>query len=153
MTHSVITEEMKAAIGVESEPVVNEVEKGAIIKFAQAIGDQNPAFNNEQAARNTKYGGLTAPPTFLRSMKLGKARAEIVKPYSATLDGGSEWEYFEPVRPGDQITVTHYLADLHERQGKLGNMLMIVRETKYTNQFDKIVVLQRSTEINYQPTK
>ena len=55
---------MKDAIGVESEPVVNDVEKGAIIKFAQAIGDESPVFNDEDAARQTKYGGLIAPPTF-----------------------------------------------------------------------------------------
>ena len=30
---SAITPEMRAAVGVESEPHVNEVEKGAIIKF------------------------------------------------------------------------------------------------------------------------
>ena len=41
-TESVITQEMRDAIGVESDPVINEIEKGAIIKFAQAIGDTNP---------------------------------------------------------------------------------------------------------------
>ena len=39
---SVITQEMRDAVGVESDPVSHEVEKGAIIKFAQAIGDDNP---------------------------------------------------------------------------------------------------------------
>ena len=81
---------MKDAIGVESEPVVNDVEKGAIIKFAQAIGDESPVFNDEDAARQTKYGGLIAPPTFLRSMRLGEARVTVTSPYPANLDGGSE---------------------------------------------------------------
>ena len=30
-------------------------------------------------------------------------------------------------------------------------MLFMVRETKYVNQFDKAVALQRSTGISYQP--
>ena len=151
MSESVITQDMRDAIGVESDPVVNEVEKGAIIKFAQAIGDDNPIYNDENAARSTKYGGLIAPPTFLRSMRVGANKVNVKSPYSANLDGGSEWEYFEPIRPGDLITVTQYLADLHERQGRLGNMLIVVRETKYMNQFGNVAALQRSTGISYQP--
>ncbi len=148
---TVITPEMRAAIGVESEPYVNEVEKGAIIKFAEAIGDTNPIFHDEEAARKTRYGGLIAPPTFLRSMKAGRPRAEVKSPYPAALDGGSEWEYFEPVRPGDRITVTTCISDLYERKGRLGNMLFIIRETRYVNQFGKLVAIQRSTGISYQP--
>ena len=117
---SVITQEMRDAIGVESEPVTHQVERGAIIKFAQAIGDPNPLYNDEEAARETHYGGLIAPPTFLRSMLSGPSKVEFERPYSAGLDGGSEWEYFEPVRVGDRITVTDRIADLYERQGRPG---------------------------------
>jgi len=148
---SAITGEMRAAINVESEPNVNEVEKGAIIKFARAIGDSNPLFTDEEAARNSRYGGLIAPPTFLRSLTSGPLKAQVESPYSANLDGGSEWQYFEPVRAGDRITVTTYIDDMFEREGRLGNMLFIVRETKYVNQFDRTVALQRSTGISYQP--
>jgi len=107
---SVITDEMRAAINVESEPLVNDVEAGAIKKFARAIGDTNPLFNDDEAARKSRYGGLIAPPTFLRSMNSGPSNVSVQSPYPANLDGGSEWEYFEPVRPGDRITVTTYLA-------------------------------------------
>jgi acyl dehydratase len=142
---------MRAAVNVESEPLVNEVEAGAIKKFARAIGDSNPLFNDEEAARKSRYGGLIAPPTFCRSLSSGPAKVSVESPYPANLDGGSEWEYFGPVRPGDRITVTTYLADAFERAGRLGNMLFMVRETKYVNQFDKVVALQRSTGISYQP--
>ena len=148
---SVITDEMRAAVGVESEPVTYDVERGAIIKFAQAIGDANPLFNDEEAARESRYGGIIAPPTFMRSLISNPAPA-YKSPYSANLDGGSQWEYFSPVRPGDRITVTTKLAELFERPGRLGNMLFSVRETKYVNQFGKTVALQRTTGISYQPS-
>jgi|KNS12BottometaT_FD_k123_104212_1 acyl dehydratase len=148
---SVITQEMRDAISVESDPITHDVEKGAIIKFAEAIGDANPIFNEDEAARGTHFGGMIAPPTFLRSMRSGTPKVQVQSPYPAALDGGSEWEYFEPVRPGDRITVTIYLADIFERQGRLGNMLFIVRETKYVNQFGNVVALQRSTGISYKP--
>ena len=148
---SAITPEMRAAIGVESEPRTSEVEKGAIIKFAQAIGDANPVYNDEVPARKSRYGGMIAPPTFLRSMYPGPLKVDVRSPYSANLDGGSEWEYFEPIRPGDRITVTTKIADLYERAGRLGNMMFLVRETNYVNQFGNMVATQRTTGISYQP--
>ena len=152
---SVITKELRDAIGIESEPVTKEIEKGAIIKFAEAIGDTNPIYSDEEVARNTKFGGIIAPPTFLRSIDgfLGPStgKAKIESPYSAVVDGGSEWEYFEDVRPGDLITVTKYLSDLQERDGKLGSMLIMINEKKYVNQFNKIVAIQRTTSISYDP--
>ena len=148
---SVITQEMRDAVGVESEPATHLVEAGAIIKFAQAIGDPNPIFNDEDAARESRYGGLIAPPTFLRSMGPGPMKAQVRSPYPANLDGGSEWEYFEPVRSGDRITVTVKVVDISERQGRLGNMVFIVRETRYVNQSGNTVATQRGTGISYQP--
>ena len=148
---SAITPEMRAAVGVESEPYVNDVEKGAIIKFARAIGDTNPIHTDEEAARQSRYGGLVAPPTFFRSLRSGAMKADVRSPYSANLDGGSEWEYYEPVRPGDRITVTTMVSNVFERPGRLGNMLFIQRETKYVNQFGSTVAIQRTTGISYQP--
>ena len=148
---SAITDEMRAAVGVESEPYVNDVEKGAILKFARAIGDTNPIHTDEEAARRSRHGGLVAPPTFFRSLRSGEMKVDVKSPYSANLDGGSEWEYYEPVRPGDRITVTTMVSNVFERPGRLGNMLFIQRETKYVNQFSTTVAIQRTTGISYQP--
>ncbi len=142
---------MRDAIDVESEPRAHQVESGAVIKFAQAIGDPNPIFNDGEAARETRYGGIVATPTFLRSMRAGPAKVEVRSPYGAALDGGSEWEYFEPVRVGDRITVTVRLSNIFERPGRLGNMLFMIRETRYVNQFGRLVAVQRGTGISYQP--
>ena len=154
-TESVITQEMKDAIGVESDPVVYQIEKGAILRFAEAIGDTNPIFNDDNEASKTKYGGIVAPPTVLRSIAQVRApepKIQITSPYSANVDGGSEWDYFEPIKVGDTITATTYLSAINERQGgKFGNMLIMVRETKYINQDGKVAALQRTTGISYQP--
>lgn len=154
-SESVITQEMRDAIGVESNPVVYNIEKGAIIRFAQAIGDNNAIFNREDEARKTRYNGLVAPPTFLRSIahvETPEPKISVSSPYPANVDGGSEWEYFEPIHAGDTITATTYLSDVNERKGgRFGNMLIMVRETKYVNQFGNVAALQRTTGISYQP--
>ena len=147
---SFLTEEMRQqAIGMEGPPTTTEVEKGAIIKFAQAIGDDNPVFNDEEAARETRYGGLIAPPTFLRSVDSSRAELPFDFPFNRRLDGGSEWEYFEPVRPGDRITAVSRIDDINERKGRLGLMIIMSTVTTYRNQFGQVVATQTGTGIAY----
>ena len=151
---SVITQEMRDALGVESRPVTCEVEKGAIRRYADAIGDPNPIYRDEEAARNSRYGGIIAPPTFLRSMEADPGQDPFESVYPEVLDGGSEWEYpGPPVRAGDRITVTVKSLDLQERTGKLGPMLFVVREYRYVNQHGELAAVQRSTYIYYRPAE
>ena len=146
---SLITDELRNAVGIDSAPLTYEVEKGAVIRFADAIEDPNPVYRDEVAARDSRYGGLIAPPTLLRSMAPGPATVEARSPLTRTLDGGSEWEFFYPVRPGDLVTVTVKLASVVQRTGRLGQMIILTRETTYVNQLGQIVAIQRSTSISY----
>jgi len=145
-----LTEEMRQqAIGLEGPPVTTEIEKGAIIKFAQAIEDDNPLFNDEEAARKSQYGGLIAPPTFLRSVRSSRRDVPFDIPFNNALDGGSDWEYFEPVRPGDLITAVSRITDMQERSGRMGVMIITSTVTTYTNQFGQVVATQATTGIRY----
>lgn len=137
------------AIGCESVPKTVEVEKGAIVKFAEAIGDGNPVYNDEAAARDSQYGGLVAPPTFLRSVVVGRPETPFEPPFTRLLDGGSDWEYFQPVRPGDRITAVARIDDINERTGSIGLMLITTVVITYTNQFGQVVATQTSTSIRY----
>ena len=149
-TPSFLTEEMRrAAIGRESPPQTTEVEKGAIIKFAAAIGDHNPVYIDEEAARATRYGGLIAPPTFLRSVTAPRPDYPFAIPFERVLDGGSDWEYFAPVRPGDRITAVSRIEDVNERNGRIGLMLISSIVITYTNQFGQVVATQTNTSIRY----
>ena len=145
-----LTEEMRQkAIGIEGKPSVLEVEKGAIKRFAAAVGDPNPLWNDEAAARKGRYGGIVAPPTFLRSVGLERPQFPFEIPFNRLLDGGSEWEYFEPIRAGDRITALARIVDVSERSGRLGTMIFNVTEATYTNQFNEVVATQRNTLIWY----
>ncbi len=147
---SFLTEEMRQqAIGLESEPRTMEVERGAIIKFAEAIGDDNPLYNDEVAARESRFGGLIAPPTFLRSALSARPDLPFHVPFDRVLDGGSDWEYFVPVRPGDRITAVSRIDDINERNGRIGLMLIQTIVITYTNQFDQVVATQTNTSIRY----
>ena len=145
---SVVTDEMRAVIGKKGRPLTFEVEQGAVRKFAAAIGDPNPLWSDEALARRTRYGGIIAPPTFLCTMNSPTPSMPEI-PYSRGLNGGNEWEYFQPIRVGDRITVVSQIADIYERGGRLGNMVFVVRETIYTNQFGEKVAVSRNTGIRY----
>lgn len=149
-TTPLVTDEMRQqAIGLEGSPVTLEVEKGAIIKFAQAIGDDNPLYNDEVAARQSRYGGLIAPPTFLRTVVSTRPPLPFTLPFERHLDGGSVWEYFEPVRAGDRITATAKITDIKERTGGRGLMVLITATTTYRNQFGQVAATQTTTSIQY----
>ena len=145
-----LTEEMKRqAIGVESPPATTEVEKGAIERFAEAVEDPNPLYTDEAAARRSRYGGIIAMPTFFRSLRVERPELPFDVPFERVLDGGSEWEYFEPVRVGDRITGVARVMDVAERSGRLGPMLFTTVLLTYTNQLNQVVATQQSTLIRY----
>ena len=90
--------------------------------------------------------------TFLRSFEAGPTKVEFQLSYEGLLDGGSEWEYHEPVRLGDRITVTSQIVGLRERTGRLGPTLFVVTQSTYVNQFGTMVALQRNTLVYYRPS-
>ena len=147
---SFLTETMiSEAVGTESPPVICVIEKGAIIRFSEAINDTNPLFNDEIKARNSHYGGLIAPPTFLRSMKPVRPEIPFEIPFDRVLDAGSSWEYLHPVRANDAITAIGKVTDISERNGRIGLMIFITNEISYTNQFNELVATQVNTTIRY----
>ncbi len=149
---SAITPELKALVGKEFPPTTWEVTKGDIIRFAQAIEDPNPLWNDEKQARRSRYGGLIAPPTFLASLvneETTRLLFNMPTPLKRVLNGGNELESYQPIRPGDRITVTEKVVNLREGQGTLGHMLFIITEVTYTNQFGEAVARGRNTFIRY----
>jgi len=65
--HSPVTDAMRAMIGKEGEPVTawDAVCKAEIRRYVQAVMDDNPIYWDEEYAKNTKFGGVVAPGTFL----------------------------------------------------------------------------------------
>jgi len=154
---SKITPDIQALIGVWSEPVVLEVERGAIARYADAIGDPTPLYRDEEYAKNTKYGGIVAPPGFFGwpvgggNIEAGMARvvgAVAEGGMLRILDGGIELNFYVPVRAGDTLVTYGKLADAREKETKSqGTMLFLIIEQKYLNQNGSLVAVARQTLI------
>ena len=151
---SVITDEMRAAIGVESEPSVYEIEKAPIRRWAEAIGDPNPLYRDEEYAKSKGYRSIIAPPGFMAQYAYpvkagGGGRRSFRSPFTRMLNGGNEYEFFKPVQAGDTIASTSKLAELRERDTSLGKTLFIISETTFKNQDGEVVAKARGTGISY----
>ena len=160
---SLIPDAARAMVGQEMESVSDTVEQGAIRRYAQAMGNTNPLYLDEEYARETPYGGIIAPPLFLGALAAyppgypepsedgigGRTAAEqVALPLKRVIVGGQEWEFFEPVRPGDRILITSRLVELRETVGReSGPMIVNVKESTYTNQHGQVVAACRHTRL------
>jgi acyl dehydratase len=143
---SAITDELRKAVGVESKPKVFEVEKGHIRRFAEAVQDANPLWQDEGYAGKSRYGNIIAPPTFLQDQAINAFVDELLElkcPLPRLLNGGQEVECYKPMMPGDVITSTAKLADLREKEGRNGRLLFMGVESTLTNQRGELVAKGR----------
>ena len=136
---SVITEEMKSTLGMETAKTVHEVDKTMLRRLAEAIDDPNPRWQEE-----------AAPGFIIAAMVTGGGEPpKKLFPLKRIVAGGGDWEFCLPIKVGDIITCTTRLADIYEREGKAGKLLFIITETTVTNQRGEVAAKGRSTLINY----
>ena len=154
---SVITDEMRAAIGKESEPVTHEIDNTGCRQFARAVGYTDPIFYDEAAAKARGYRSIVAPAGFLghpvtipgKSAPRGPEALGFQTNLKRVLNGGTDFEYFAEVCSGDVLTATMKISDIAEREGRLGQMLVVSTETTYKDKAGKTVCIMRGGLIRY----
>lgn len=155
-----IPEEAKRFIGRIDPPIIRHVEKGAIRRYAEAVGNDSPLHNDEEYAGKTKYGSIIAPPGFwgwpTQTPSSSTGLAEIVGELQAALarggfhrilDGGISYDFFLPLRAGDIIVASPKVTGLSEKEGKSGSMIICNFETTYVNQNGDLVAKSYQTFI------
>jgi acyl dehydratase len=155
-----MTDELRSWIGREATYVApEELGRASIRYFALAIEDDNPIYQDEAFAAKTRHRGIIAPPTFVcetnqvvvqppdESGYIGH-HWDLPLPSKRFIRGGNEYEFYQPVRPSDRITVTWKILDIYERETrKLGNLLFVISEVRYTNQDNQLLAVNRETNI------
>ena len=106
----------RSALGVESAPVSYDVEKGAIRKFAEAIGDEDPIYLDEQAAQAAGFKTIIAPPTFLCTFRAQELPDLKLLYGRVRLNGGNEYEYYQPISAGDALAPSSSAAAFIDRR-------------------------------------
>lgn len=125
-------------------PVTVAVEKGQLAFFAKAIGEDNPIYCDEDAAKNAGYRGIVAPPTYTFSLNNLSRRdpfaymPEIGMDISNVLHAEEKFEYFGDICAGDVLTMQEEIVDIYDKKG--GALQFFVTEMPVINQDGKVVV-------------
>lgn len=106
-------------VGHTSEPIENIVEKGAVRKFAEAIGDPNPLYVDETAAEESLHGRLLAPPTFPRTFDYGYVPG-LELPDAGLIHGEFHISYERPLFVGDAVLCSLKLKDSYDKESRNG---------------------------------
>ena len=90
---------------------VYEVGRAKIAEFAAALGDQDPAYRDPEAARALGHPDVIAPPTFAIVVSLGAANVVLDDPeveldYSRVVHGEQRFTHHRPIRAGDRLVAT-----------------------------------------------
>lgn len=144
----------KSFIGKTFPPFSFEVDKSKIRELAQALGDDNPIYVDDEAARAAGLPGIVAPPTFATLFRMwgeGGSRT-LLKALASDqamrlLHGGEEYEYHGLIRPGDLITGQTRVVNIEAKEGRSGRMEIVLLEAEYRNQHGELVVVARSTAV------
>lgn len=149
----VVTDRMRTLIGVESEAWTVEVEKTDVRMFARSVGQTDPVFYDEAAAKSRGYRSLVAPPGYLgtpifRPGGAVRGAPQLDLPFNRRLNGGTEVEYLDDICAGDVLTATSHISEIEETAGRLGPMVIVTTETVY-RRGEQVVAKARGTGIRY----
>ena len=114
-------------VGERSEAVSNVVEKDAVRKFAEAIGDPNPLYVDEEAAKASRYGRLLAPPTFPRTFEYGEVEG-MGDPGQGFIHGEHRIRYERPLFVGEEVSCYAEVKDYYEKEGDEGTLGFLISE-------------------------
>ena len=124
-------------IGKEYPSFSAEIEKGRLRQFAKAVGESNPVYTDEAAARAAGYASLPAPPTFPFAIAMDAGQsfnilADMGIEMSKAVHGAQGFTYKQAICAGDEITGVQKITNIFEKKG--GALLFIEAEIAMVNQ-------------------
>ena len=118
----------KDQIGKQSSKIKNVIERGAVKKFAEAIGDLKPIYFDEETGKQSRYKNNIAPPTFPRVFDYGVIEG-LNLPIKGLIHGEQTFHYERPLLVGEEILCYSIVKSYAEKKGSFGNMGFLVLES------------------------
>ena len=136
----------QALVGKGYPPVRYEVGREKLREFAAAVGETDPLYHDEEAARAAGHPDIPAVPTFpivlsLRAGQLVYGDPALGLDYSRVVHGEQEFVYRRPIRAGDRLLATGKVAAIDVR----GRHELLTLETEVTTEAGEPVCTIRNT--------
>lgn len=131
-------------------PLTVDVELWQLKFFAKAVGETNPVYFDEEAARQAGHRSILAPPTYAVTLSCSvpdpfvRCR-QLEMDVDKILHSKQGFEYFAPIYARDQITFVSTILDFYEK-GR-GRFAFMIEETVAHNQFGELVCRFKQTLI------
>lgn len=134
-----------SAVGRTSAPLVYDVERGHIRRFAEAVGDPDPIYRDDDAARAAGHPAIPAPPTFAATLRPNDPREGLDIDWKKLLHGEQEITLHRPLYAGDRLTVVGRIAEAAVKETRSGVMDTLVVEALGSDASGAPVFTSRST--------
>ncbi len=105
----------------------NVVERGAVKKFAEAIGDLHPIYFDEDTGRLSRHKNNIAPPTFPRVFDYGVI-PDLNLPSKGLIHGEQTFYYVRPLVVEEEIYCYFKVKNYFEKKGNFGEMGFMILE-------------------------
>ena len=117
-----------------------EVTKEEIQAFSKGIGETNPIYLDEAAARSQGYRSLVAPSTFCTILVHRVDLPDINLKFGRTqMHAGQRVQSRATIVAGDFLTASSQLKEVYPKTGRTGTMVFVVWETTFRNQDGTVV--------------
>lgn len=138
----------RTLIGSSAASFAVEVEKGAIRRFAEAVGDPAQIYFDEVFARSLGYAGIVAPPTFPTTFRPPSKPAWIRGlDEGRFLAGEQGFRYWRPIVAGDRLECALRFTDVQDKRSSKGSMELIIQDLVITSQGGDMVCVNRRVVI------
>jgi acyl dehydratase len=133
-------------IGKYSNKVKNTVERGAVKKFAEAIGDPHPIYLDEETGKKSRYKNNIAPPTFPRVFDYGVIEG-LKLPSKGLIHGEQTFHFERPLLVGEEIICYSKVEKYYEKKGNHGKLGFLVMKSFGEDLSGQIIFTSTQTAI------
>jgi acyl dehydratase len=136
----------QALVGKEYPPVRYEVGREKLREFAVALGETDPIYHEEEAARAAGHPDLPAVPTFPIVLSFRAGQVVYGDPalgldYSRVVHGEQEFIYHRPIHAGDRLLAAGKVAAVEAK----GRHELLTLQTEVTTEAGEPVCTVRAT--------
>jgi len=117
--------------------------KEAIALYCRSVGETNPLYLDEDAAKAGPYGGIIAPPSIHILFMFSCTPKDDWMRSPGTINAGQSWTYNLPARPGDVIRMEGRALDKFIKKERL----FVVHDNVFFNQKDEVICSGRGQTI------